>query len=336
MRFIRIVPSFTRVFPLPSPFALFHAKLTKIQYFFLAFDHVHRTVGMKAMDNILPNLIASLEASDEKALPALKELFAVRAQALLPDVLPHLTVIPVSRFNAKAITAIIQASKQPLGRKSLPILSALIDSLFCPIDAENRDEILVALDVLYSSTTQPDDAHLVMVMLFELTTGDEKKKLIACQQLARMCQNNKKVDYSGYVKEWMFFLLEMLASPNVEMQEAAVSGLGALIANVPKEEYCPLVFLLNTAIETASRSGEIAGFNVPKAVTPMISIYLQGLLTGSPEVREFAAHGIKHLLENTRSQILQPHVTQLAGPLIRVLGEKVAPNVKEAILDTFG
>jgi hypothetical protein len=61
-------------------------------------------------------------------------------------------------------------------------------------------------------------------------------------------------------------------------------------------------------------------------------MFLQGLMYGSSEMREQAALGIGDLLTYTNGEFLKPFVIQIAGPLIRIAGEKYSPAIKSAIL----
>jgi hypothetical protein len=59
---------------------------------------------------------------------------------------------------------------------------------------------------------------------------------------------------------------------------------------------------------------------------------LQG---GSAEAREAAAGGLGDLVEMTSTDTLKPFVIQITGPLIRIIGDKFAWQVKAAILSTL-
>eukprot|EP00889_Picochlorum_renovo_P003932 jgi/Picre1/30962/NNA_006321.t1 len=76
---------------------------------------------------------------------------------------------------------------------------------------------------------------------------------------------------------------------------------------------------------------------LPKALSPFIPIYLQGVLQGSSaELRELAAEGIGELVELTDTATLKPFVIQITGPLIRIVGDRFPPQTKTAILRTMG
>lgn len=64
--------------------------------------------------------------------------------------------------------------------------------------------------------------------------------------------------------------------------------------------------------------------------------FLQGLLQGSPEVREASADAIGEVVTLTPANSLRPFVVKITGPLIRIVGDRFAPPVKAAILRALG
>ena len=80
----------------------------------------------------------------------------------------------------------------------------------------------------------------------------------------------------------------------------------------------------------------IAGFCLPKGLSPVLPIYLQAVLTGGgTEVREAAADAIGELVSVTSEESLKPHIIAITGPLIRVISDKFQWQVKAAILQTL-
>jgi hypothetical protein len=76
-------------------------------------------------------------------------------------------------------------------------------------------------------------------------------------------------------------------------------------------------------------------FSIPKALDPLLSVYLHGLMTGYSSVRENSADAIGELLELTDATALRPYLIKTTGPLIRVVGDRFPSNVKRAILQVW-
>ena len=76
------------------------------------------------------------------------------------------------------------------------------------------------------------------------------------------------------------------------------------------------------------------GFELPKGINAILPIFLQGLMNGTADQRVQAALGISDIIDRTSEASLKPFVTQITGPLIRVVSER-ATEVKSAILLTL-
>ncbi|KAK2076339.1 hypothetical protein QBZ16_000864 [Prototheca wickerhamii] len=131
---------------------------------------------------------------------------------------------------------------------------------------------------------------------------------------------------------------------------ACLDALAAVLGSIPKELQPNHVRTLRDAV-LAARDKErrrrrerglaltpllIAGFCLPKAMGPLLPIYLQGILQGSAELREVAAEALGQLVEVVSEETLRPYVIQSTGPLIRIIGDRFPWQVKAAILRTLG
>lgn len=73
-----------------------------------------------------------------------------------------------------------------------------------------------------------------------------------------------------------------------------------------------------------------------QGIAPILPIFREGILNGSPEVKESAALGLGEAIRRTSADALKPSVVNITGPLIRILGDRFSFNVKIAMLDTLG
>lgn len=67
---------------------------------------------------------------------------------------------------------------------------------------------------------------------------------------------------------------------------------------------------------------DLPGFSLPKGITAILPIFLQGLLNGNVEQRTQAALAIGDIIDRTNANSLKLFVTQITGPLIRVVSER--------------
>merc|ERR1719450_937654 len=78
------------------------------------------------------------------------------------------------------------------------------------------------------------------------------------------------------------------------------------------------------------------GFCLPKGIQPILPVYREAILSGEAELKELASIALTEVIQITSPESLETSVIHITGPLIRVLGDRFAPSVKCAILDTIG
>ncbi|KAK9766674.1 translational activator of GCN4 [Basidiobolus ranarum] len=303
-----------------------------------AFDNLHQHVGSRAIDDILPHLLNELKSgNDTNALEALKEIMSVRANVVFPVLIPTLITVPISAFNARALGSLISVSGSALSKRFSQLLTALMDSL-SQADQEAVVECRETIKVLISSVDDIESLHNLMIMLFEIVkSNDASQRVSACEILAVFCATNK-VDIYRYVHDWFRTLIALLNDEQV--MQAAWKALDSITKSMKKEDLDQYVVPVRRALKgTTDRlyNGQtLPGFCLTKGIGPLLPIFLQGLMYGSSDTREQSALGVGDLVQWTSSDALKPFVTQITGPLIRIIGDRFPPQVKAAILQTLG
>ncbi|KAI9591473.1 armadillo-type protein [Syncephalis fuscata] len=321
-----------------------------------AFDVLHGLVGPRAVDDIIPALLNQLHAGESHALEGLKEIMTVRASVVFPVLVPTLVQVPMTEFNANALGALISVAGNALSRRLDLVLDALMASL------NQSDESAVSavqntIEVLVTNIEDEDAVHALMMRLFEkmrkqqdiAEESDEDTKAVVdhnsvkpatCRVLASFAHSNPE-GVGRYISDWLRILIDFYVVDN-ELTKAASNAVDALIKSQPKSE---LDRYINTARASIRRAVEalsetsstlLPGLCLPKGIAPFLSIYLQGLMNGTADVREVSVLGIGELIEHTSQSALKAYVTQVTGPLIRVIGERYPAPVKAAILQTLG
>ncbi|KAJ2774785.1 translational activator of GCN4, partial [Coemansia nantahalensis] len=337
-----------------------------------AFNGLQQTIGPRVIDSVVPPLLNALTQGaggeldgirPEHALEALRELMAVRANVVFPVLIPTLTAVPVSAFNARALSSLIQVAGAALGRRLPQILLALFKSF--PVhqaagDAEAEAALRDTVDAI-AATAVHDDVALesLMIQLHESVKAGEATDLAAspadasrvaeaCLAMGAICRAfgagsaaRGRTPLGAHVVDWLRILIDHLGASAAQVVEASWAALDALCRAVPRDDYDGYVGPISRAVQHATESlprGQrtLPGFNLAKGVGPLLPIYSQGLLAGSPDTKERAVRGMARLVRFTEPDALRPFATGITGPLIRIVGDRHPPAVKAAILSTLG
>ncbi|KAI9312237.1 armadillo-type protein [Dichotomocladium elegans] len=304
-----------------------------------AFDTLHQNVGPRAIDEILPGLLNQLQSSTESsayALSALKEIMTVRANVVFPVLIPTLITVPISAFNARALASLVTVAGSALNRRLTSIVSAVVESRMVEQDLEVQEALEATTKALLMSLDEEDGLPTLAATLQEYARSDNhKKRSVACDIVATL-YSESELDASQYVPDWISTLVALLGDYYTEVVKSAWQALNAVTKSVPKDEYEELVAPVRQAVRGVGVPGaDVPGFCLPKGISPLLPIFLQGLMNGSSQSREQAALGVGDLIQRTSSDALKPFVTQITGPLIRIVGDRYPPQVKAAILQTL-
>ncbi|KAJ2996777.1 translational activator of GCN4, partial [Globomyces sp. JEL0801] len=303
-----------------------------------AFDILHQQMGARAIDDIIPNLLANLQTdSDGYALEGLKEIMAVRSNVVFPVLIPTLLTEPITAMNAQALGALVSVAGTALNRR----LDTIINALFVALEnnSEASEDIRSALNVIMASIEE-DGVYRIMNILTEaITERSLSQQLSATQCLCEFFESTTE-SFEEFIPEILPLLIAFLAHDSEDLVKVSWNAIDILVKRLHKEELPKYVSSVRKGIREAEQQlgyGEnIAGFNLPKGIAPFVQIFLQGLMNGSGDIRESCAYGLGDLINRSSEISLKPFVTQITGPLIRVIGDRFLPAVKTAILSTLG
>ncbi|KAI9068620.1 ARM repeat-containing protein [Trametes sanguinea] len=309
-----------------------------------AFDILQEYIGARAIDETIPTLLEALRQpgqSSGTALQALQEVMAVRASTVFPILLPTLTAIPMSAFNARALASLVTVAGSALSRRLTVVLNALVKVYEDPA-TEKDEELKPAVDeAIHASMRSICDAEglntLMLLLLGWAKHETVKRRVSACELFAIFCEESE-LDSSLYRVDWIRQLVSLLDDREVSVHTAAWNALDAFVKSIPKDELEPMVVPLRRTIESTGAPGVyVPGFGLPKGISPMVPIIIAGLTTGSNEQREQAAYAIGDLVERTEESAMKPFVVPFTGPLIRVATQATTypPGVKSAILSSL-
>ena len=304
-----------------------------------AFDSLQGVLGKRAVDQVLPYLLNLLRSEDdaENALSALLTLLtgASRSNIILPNLLPTLLTSPISAFNARALASLAEVAGPSMTRRLPAILNALMDNAVACKDEDLKAELNTSFDAVLLAVDEYDGLNTMMnIMLTLVKSDDHHKRALADLHLAKFFETSQ-IDCSRYYPDLIRALLIAFDDSDLEVVKAAWKGLSALTQRLRKEEMESLVVSTRQTLNQVGVAGHnLPGFSLPKGISAILPIFLQGLMNGSAEQRTQAALAISDLIDRTSVEGLRPFITQITGPLIRVVSER-STDLKAAILLTL-
>lgn len=304
-----------------------------------AFDSLQQILGKRAVDQVLPfllNLLRSEEDADN-ALAALLTLLTetTRSNIILPNLIPTLIAPPISAFSAKALASLSKVAGPAMNRRLPNIINSLMDNIINCTDDELRVDLDESFDIVILSIDEYDGMNAVMNVMLQLTKHeDHRKREATARHLAKFFAS-ADVDYSRYNQDIIRALLISFDDRDAGVIKAAWAALSEFTKKLKREEMEALVpSTRQTLLQVGVAGHNLAGFELPKGVNAILPIFLQGLMNGTPDQRVQAALAISDVVDRTSEASLKPFVTQITGPLIRVVSER-STDVKSAILLTL-
>lgn len=304
-----------------------------------AFDALQKVIGKRAVDQVLPYLLNLLQSPDEAdhALAALLTLLTetTRSNVILPALIPTLITTPISKFNAQALASLAQVAGAALNRRLAHVMNALMDSMIMSADPEHIEALKASFHTVITSVDEFDGLNVMMDVMLKLCRhDDQRKRAIACEQFARFFAETD-LDYSRYTQDCIRVLLHAFADPDANVVQKAWAALSDLTKKLRKEEMESLVIPTRKVLQEVGTPGHnLPGFGLPKGINAILPIFLQGLMYGSPDQKTQSALAISDIIDRASGDSLRPFVTQITGPLIRVVSER-SVDVKAAILLTL-
>lgn len=309
-----------------------------------AFGTLYKSAGIQAIDEIVPTLLQALEDDEtsETALDGLKQILSVRTAAILPHILPKLVQLPLSELNAHALGALAEVAGAGLNLHLSTVLPALLSAM-----GDDNVDVQDLAKKAAETVVLVVDEEGIDSLISELikSSGDSKASIRrSASYLIGHLFENSKLFLDDEAPSMISTLIVLLSDSDHDTVVASWEALSRVVTSIPKEVLPSHIKLVRDAVSTArdkqrrkKKGGPVLvpGFCLPKALQPVLPIFLQGLVSGSAELREQAAIGLGELIDVTSEQALKAFVIPITGPLIRIIGDRFPWQVKSAILSTL-
>ena len=158
-------------------------------------------------------------------------------------------------------------------------------------------------------------------------------------------------DFTKEVPVVLRTVIRRFAAADARVLQSATASLAACVRRTTPAGLADHIDFVRNSIRTVAsvdkfradrkkKDGEedytLPAFGVPKGIDPLVDAYVHALMHGATaELRESAAEGLGEIVDLTSPDALKSSVVKIAGPLIRVVGDRFPSAVKIAILDAL-
>eukprot|EP00892_Ulva_mutabilis_P008725 jgi/Ulvmu1/6224/UM028_0082.1 len=318
-----------------------------------------------AVEGMLPGLLEGLHEGGsraEQSVQGLRVIISVRP-ALLDRILPKLLALPLKQAGVEGAAPLLAEAGGHAAASHAAFVLPRVLSLPAP-QRRNGGLRAAARRTAAAAAVAAQDgaaaAEVVRLLLKQL--GARASRAAAADTIATWVAKSPTPEiFEPHKPILLTSTIELLgekdvpstAAPAESNDEPEPSDLEsvwkaskAVLATIDKAEMPSYVGSVQKALSSASDAArreaepgdpiEVPGLALPKGLEPFVETYLQGLLHGSPEVREAAADAIGTAVALTPQPALKPFVVKVTGPLIRIVGDRFSPAVKAAILRALG
>ncbi len=310
------------------------------------FDSLHNTVGARALDDILPDILKQLDDEEvhDRALDGLRQVMAIKSRAVLPYLVPQLIAPPV---NTRALASLAPVAGEALHKHLARILPALLTALATASESESPEEerlVREHAEAVVLAVSEDESDLGVGTIMEELLSACKSKQVEqrrgAISLLHAFCAHTK-VNYSQYVPQLIRAFILLFTDTDQVVLTQAWNALSAVTKTLDSDEQMAYVGEVRQAVRFALSDLKtedkdlLPGLCLPKGIQPILPIFRESILNGAPELKEQAATGLGEVINVTSAEALKPSVVHITGPLIRILGDRFSSGVKIAVLDTL-
>jgi len=189
-----------------------------------------------------------------------------------------------------------------------------------------------------------DDEHGASLLLSEIVESSKSdnpvtKQAAAC--LMKLFIEKTEADYEEYYgvlfREIIRLLSEPAGSPILEICWTALQTMVKTFDSAQLQTHLGSVRqALSFVRKECDSDGHLPGFGLDKkGINCILPIFKEGILGGSADHKESTALCLQEVILMTPPLALKPSVVGLAGPLIRILGDRYGSQVKCPLLQTL-
>uniref|UniRef100_A0A8R1HWX1 TOG domain-containing protein n=1 Tax=Caenorhabditis japonica TaxID=281687 RepID=A0A8R1HWX1_CAEJA len=293
------------------------------------FTVLYHVVGNEALDEIICPLLEQLSPEQDQILAGLCDVMRQNSRSMLPYLLPKLTKPPV---NVHALCSLAAVSGDSLSRQLPKVLDALLAS--CETNDEN-DPMIESCEKVVIAVTDEDGVPVLVDYLLQRAAQDDN---VPAAVLLNTFIAKSGVSLAEMAETVLPGLINLYTSPNPQIVDHIVGAAVALTQSMDQRELLSVLPAVKKAINivvAGSKGKPVPGFAHVKSLQPLVTMLRESILQGQVEMKALAAETLGMVVKVSEVAALKPHVVNITGPLIRVLGDRYPPNVKLPIIETL-
>jgi hypothetical protein len=275
-----------------------------------AFDELLRQTGGNCIDAVLIPMLQDLPSS----LPGLQHVMSVRSHVVMPVLLPSL-LQKKDPESCKVLASLLSVSS--LGKKSSSVLESLLKDYHSQMES--------ALRALLSHPISEEELDSISDVLDNMRGQCLEGVALSISFLSGSAEEYLK-------QEWLSWLMGEIDNSNASLIEPIYKAMDTLVSSISKEDLDSYITIVSPALAKYKRNVYLFS-NHPRGPGPILTIILHSLMYGTH--KEQAIRDLIQIILLTKGTNLKPHVTQMTGPLIRMLGERLSPVIKILILESI-
>lgn len=284
------------------------------------------------------------EDQSELALEGIREILQIAQHSVLKYLIPALSESPLTLFRAQALAALCDVFGSGFYRYVSNVMVVLVEALAAAYDdPDEYAEMLEAGESVVLSVGKESIHQMVVTLVQIIDDAQDVPSKCACADLISAFVAGTQHNFHANTDALMRALLNLYVHEDKAVQDRGVTALDNLVKSIPKEKLASHVpaLALSLFVITHDSIGEqtvetVGGFcNNRKGLAPLQLMLQDGLMQGSPAIREKAASTLGVVVSLTSLKALQPYVVKITGPLIRIVGDNFPSPVKTAIMSTL-
>ncbi|KJH53105.1 HEAT repeat protein [Dictyocaulus viviparus] len=292
------------------------------------FSVLYQMVGHEALDEIITPLLEQLTSEKEDVLDGLCQIMKQNSRQMLPYLLPRLTRPPI---NVHALCSLAAVSGSTLSRQLPRVLDALLSA--CQTN-DQYDPMIDSCEKVVVAVTDDEGVPVLIDYLLKQANKGNVPSIV----LLHTFVDKSGVSLNHLIGDLLPGLLNLYSSTNQQIVDHAINAAISFTHELDQKEMQEVIPILKKALNftiAQSKGRVIPGFCHPKALIPLLPILREAILQGGVELKALAGEALGQVVSVSDPNSLKPHVVNITGPLVRVLGDRYPPVVKLAVLGTL-